>query len=284
MLRADAAALILQLPGSPSDRDVFQSLRAVLISGDMLRWEDVSGWRERFGNRIPLFNLYGPTEVTVIKLFYRIPETRSAESINVPVGRPIHDTHVLLFDENNEPIAPGEIGEIVIVSPWLARGYLNGWEMVDSPFCKIEYQGTRRRAYRTGDLGRWLSDGNLELMGRKDRQVKIRGYRIELNEIENVLSAHPGITDIAAVTTNGSDRDGLAAIVCFFTTQQPGLTEKEVKTFAKERLLPQVLSLTRFLRLDSLPLMANGKVDRLKLESLIATNEDARFRRRSLMP
>jgi amino acid adenylation domain-containing protein len=264
---------ILQLPGSLSDRAVFQSLRAVLISGDMLRWEDVIGWRERFGHEIPLCNLYGPTEVTVIKLFYRIPETRSAGSINVPVGLPIHDTHVLLFDDNNEPVAPGEIGEIVIVSPWLARGYLNGWQMVDSPFCKIQYQGTHRRAYRTGDLGRWLNDGNLELMGRKDRQVKIRGYRIELNEIENVLSVHPGITDIAAVTANGSDRDGLAAIVCFFATQQPELTEKEVKTFAKERLLPQVLSLTRFVRLDSLPLMANGKVDRLKLESLIDTNE-----------
>ena len=265
---------ILQLPGAPSDRDVFRSLRAVLISGDMLRWEDVTGWRERFGSEIALFNLYGPTEVTVIKLFYRIPETRSGESVNVPVGRPIHDTHVLLFDDNDQPIAPGEVGEIVIVSPWLARGYLNGWQMVDNPFCKLEYQGNRRRAYRTGDLGRWLSDGNLELMDRKDRQVKIRGYRIELNEIENVLSAHPGIADIAAVTTNGSDADGLAAIVCFFTTQQPELSEKEVKTFAKERLLPQVLSLTHFRRLDSLPLMANGKIDRLKLKSLIDTNEE----------
>ncbi|HEX6285566.1 MAG TPA: phosphopantetheine-binding protein, partial [Pyrinomonadaceae bacterium] len=102
----------------------------------------------------------------------------------------------------------------------------------------------------------------------------IRGYRIELNEIENVLSAHPGITDIATVTANGSDGDGLAAIVCFFTSQQAGLTEKEVKTFAKECLLPQVLSLTYFRRLDSLPLLANGKVDRLKLQSLINTNKD----------
>ena len=151
---------------------------------------------------------------------------------------------MLLLDENDEPVAPGETGEIVIVSPWLARGYLNRWQMSDSSFCEVEGEGRKRRAYRTGDLGRWLSDGNLELMGRKDRQVKIRGYRIELNEIENVLSAHPGITDIATVTANGSDGDGLAAIVCFFTSQQAGLTEKEVKTFAKERLLPQVLSHT----------------------------------------
>lgn len=260
---------ILQLASSPSDRDLFRSLRALLISGDMLRWEDVSGWRTRFGNEIALFNLYGPTESTVIKLFYPIPETRAAGSVNVPVGRPIADTDVLVLDELNEPNAPGEIGEIVILSEWLARGYLNDARTSDGPFCNIEYEGQQRRAYRTGDLGRWLSDGNLELMGRKDRQVKIRGYRIELNEIESILSGHSGLTDVAVVAKNGSDADGMAVLACFFTTEQREITEREVKSFAKDRLLPQVLSLTRFHRLDALPLMPNGKVDRLKLASLI---------------
>jgi amino acid adenylation domain-containing protein len=265
---------ILQLPTSPLDHESFGSLRAVLISGDMLRWDDVSDWRERFGNDIALFNLYGPTESTVIKLFYPIPETRFSESVNVPVGRPIPDTDVLIVDEKNQPLRPGEIGEIVILSEWLARGYLNGERISDGPFCSFDYQGKRRRAYRTGDLGRWLSDGNVELMGRKDRQVKIRGYRIELNEIESILSAHPGITDVAAVATNGADPDGLAVISCFFTTESSDVTEKEVKSFAKERLLPQVLSLTRFRRTERLPLMANGKVDRLKLQALIYPDDE----------
>src|SRR5204863_7358814 len=123
---------------------------------------------------------------------YPIPEARFSESINVPVGRPIPDTDVLIVDENKQPRSPGEIGEIVILSEWLARGYLNDQRVSDGPFCSFDYQGKRRRAYRTGDLGRWLSDGNVELMGRKDRQVKIRGYRIELSEIESILSAHPG--------------------------------------------------------------------------------------------
>lgn len=262
---------ILQLSGSPADKDVFRFLRALLISGDMLRWEDVTGWRARFGNEIALFNLYGPTESTVIKLFYRIPETKTPESINVPVGRPIPDTEILIVDELDEPNEPGEIGEIVILSEWLARGYLN--DHSNGRFCALEYQGLQRRAYRTGDLGRWLSDGNLELIGRKDRQVKIRGYRIELNEIESILSEHAGITDIAVVT-NASDADGLAVIACFFTTEQTGLTEREVKSFAKDRLLPQVLSLTRFYRVDALPLMPNGKVDRLKLASSIERHEE----------
>jgi amino acid adenylation domain-containing protein len=269
---------MLRLPHFQLDRDDFQSLRAVLISGDMLRWEDVSGWRERFGTDIALFNLYGPTEVTVIKLFYRIPETRFAESINVPVGRPIPGSDVLIVDEDNEPSARGEIGEIVIVSDWLARGYVNDRQNDDGRFGILDFEGARRRAYRTGDLGRWLSDGNLELMGRKDRQVKVRGYRIELNEIESIISTHEAINDVAVIAPNRStdaDADSLAVIACYFTSSQRAVSEKEIRNFAKERLLPQVLSLMRFCRLDKLPLMANGKVDRLQLESLIDAQEEA---------
>lgn len=265
---------ILQLPDSQADRETFASLRSLLISGDMLRWDDVSGWRERFGNEVDLFNLYGPTESTVIKLFYPIPETRALGSVNVPVGRPIDDADVLVVDENDRVCASGEVGQIVILSPWLARGYLNGDRMSSQPFCAVEYKGHQRRAYRSGDTGRWLIDGNLELMGRKDRQVKIRGYRIELNEIESILSEHAAITDVAVVTINGLDEDGLTGIACYFTTEDPNLNAKELRNFAKERMLPQVLSLTRFCQLDKLPLSTNGKVDRQKLASLVGVIED----------
>src|SRR6185295_12880394 len=102
---------ILELP--VCDARAFQSLRSLLISGDMLRWDDVNHWRERFGNSISLFNLYGPTESTVIKLFYPIPEERCPDSVNVPVGRPIEDAAVLILDEQNEACEPGETGEVV---------------------------------------------------------------------------------------------------------------------------------------------------------------------------
>lgn len=265
---------ILQLPSSQADETTFQSLRALLISGDMLRWDDVSGWRDRFGNHVALFNLYGPTESTVIKLFYPIPHTRATGSTNVPVGKPIENADVLIVDENDRVCASGEVGQIVILSPWLARGYLNGDGMSTQPFCTVEHKGHQRRAYRSGDMGRWLMDGNLELVGRKDRQVKIRGYRIELNEIESLLSEHAAITDVAVVTTNGLDKDGLSGIACYFTTEDPKLTAKELRNFAKERLLPPVLSLTRFCQLEKLPLSANGKVDRQKLQSLVEAIED----------
>jgi len=260
---------LLQLP---NDGPALQSMRSVLISGDMLRWDDVSSWRERFGESMALFNLYGPTESTVVKLFYPIPKTKYQESVNVPVGKPIAGAYALVLGDDGEPIGPGETGEIVILSDWLARGYLNGEQMSHRPFCRISYQGRQRRAYRTGDLGRWLSDGNLELVGRKDRQVKIRGYRIELDEIESVLSEYPGIRDVAAVVSNDVDADGLAVIICYFTAGDQEVTEKSVRVFAQERLLPEVLSLIQFSRLNKLPLTVNGKVDRLKLESLFETS------------
>jgi amino acid adenylation domain-containing protein len=261
--------LLRSLLRLPNDGLTLESMRAVLISGDMLRWDDVIGWRERFGDSMSLFNLYGPTESTVVKLFYPIPKTKYPDSVNVPVGKPIPGADVLVLGDNGEPSGPGEIGEIVILSKWLARGYLHGEQMSHRPFCRISYQEKQRRAYRTGDLGRWLADGNLELIGRKDRQVKIRGYRIELNEIESILSEHPGIRDVAAVVpANDVDADNPEGIICYFTAGEPDVTEKKVRVFAQERLLPEVLSLIQFSRLDQLPLTVNGKVDRLKLESL----------------
>jgi acyl-coenzyme A synthetase/AMP-(fatty) acid ligase/acyl carrier protein len=210
-------------------------------------------------------------------LFYPIPETKNPDSTNVPVGLPIPESDVLVLGDDEEPCEPGEIGAVVILSQWLARGYLNGEQVPDPRFCTLEHNGKQRRAYRTGDLGRWLSDGNLELMGRKDRQVKIRGYRIELDEIESILSTHTGLSDISVIelnNTNNNNGDSHAVIACCFTSTEPSVNEKDVRSFAKDRLLPQVLSLTRFRRLDQFPLMPNGKVDRHKLQSLFGPDED----------
>jgi amino acid adenylation domain-containing protein len=268
---------ILQLPDSAVPVGAFDSVRQVLISGDMLRWDDVLGWRQRFGNSMSLFNLYGPTESTVIKLFYQIPEARHEESVNVPVGRPIRGADVLILDDEGEPCAPGQTGEVVILSDWLARGYV-GAQTNGNAFCLIPRDGKQARAYRTGDLGRLLGSGDLELVGRKDRQVKIRGYRIELDEIESVLAEHEGVREVAVLVpdgSDGSDGDAEPVIACYFAAHGPGVTEREVSAYARERLLPQVMSLTRFKRLDELPLSPNGKVDRLKLQSLVVHGEEA---------
>jgi acyl carrier protein len=113
-------------------------------------------------------------------------------------------------------------------------------------------------------------------MGRKDRQVKIRGYRVELDELESIISEHPDLQDVAVVTpasANYTDGDGKASIGCYYTCNGSEITEKQVRDFARDRLLPQVLSLTRFSRLDQMPLTANGKVNRRELAALFAASE-----------
>ena len=266
--------LLLQVTDS-TNGNALRTLRYVLISGDMLRWDDVSGWRTRFGNAMSLFNLYGPTESTVIKLFYPIPETMNKESVNVPVGKPIEEAEVLILDEEDQPCLNGQVGEIVILSEWIARGYLNAEGVRSHSFCHLSHNGAQVRAYKTGDLGRLLSSGDIELVGRKDRQVKIRGYRIELDEIESVLSEHPAVRDVAVILSNKAndgDLDNLPAIICYFTASDQSLGETELRNYAKARMLPQAFSLTQFTRLDQLPLTANGKVNRLELETLYHPN------------
>jgi len=263
---------ILELPDDDLRRRAFQNMRSVLISGEMLRWEDVKTWRERLGSSMSLFDLYGPTESTVIKLFYPIPEARCPGSVNVPVGRPIPGTQVLILDENDRLCDNGEVGEVVIVSDWLAQGYIDR-DATDRSFYQVDQDGESKRAYRTGDIGRWLSSGDLELMGRKDRQVKLRGFRIELDEIESVIAEHHGLRDVAVVTSASIDDDSTALIGCYFTCHGSDITEKQVREFARDRLPPQVLSLTRFSRLEQLPLTANGKVNRRELAALFESSE-----------
>ena len=263
---------ILELPEHDFSDRAFQHLRSVLISGEMLRWEDVKTWRKRFGSSMSLYNLYGPTESTVIKLFYPISETGCPDSVNVPVGQPIPEAQVLILDENDRHCESGEVGEVVIMSDWLAKGYVDR-DATDRSFYQVDQHGESKRAYRTGDLGRWLSSGNLELMGRKDRQVKLRGLRIELDELETVIAEHHGLRDVAVVTSTSIDQDGRALIGCYFTCNGSDISEKQVREFARDRLLPQVLSLTRFSRLDRLPLTANGKVNRRELAALFEASE-----------
>lgn len=258
------------LHASRADDHGLESLRYVLISGDVLRWDDVIAWRNRFGNGTSLFNLYGPTESTIIKLFYRIPQARCGESAWVPIGRPIEGAKLLILDEDDRPCSSGETGEIVILSEWVARGYVNGGGDGDKAFGRCFHEGIWTRVYRTGDLGRMLSDSNVEFVGRRDRQVKVRGYRVELDEIERMVGEHPEVRDIAVVMSGKPDieeKDGPAEIVCYFTAGSLTLTEKELRAYAKDRLLPQVLSMVRVSLLDRLPLSVNGKVDRLALES-----------------
>jgi len=242
-------------------RVVQAGLRDLLVSGDLLRWEDVRAWRRVAGDRPELVNLYGPTESTVIKLFYRIPENQPPDSSSVPVGRPIDDADVLILDERGQRCAAGEIGEIVIQSNWIARGYRGDASERGDAFTTIEAGGVRVRAYRTGDLGRRLANGTVEIAGRRDRQVKVRGHRVELDAVEAALAEAPGVADVAVVVTG---EDDARTIVCFFVAGDDATDAASLREYATARLPPGMVP-GRFVRLPALPLSSNGKVDRLTL-------------------
>ncbi|OUM08507.1 non-ribosomal peptide synthetase [Pseudomonas syringae] len=207
-----------------------------------------------------LLNAYGPTETTTFATACDVRVlAESAES--VPIGRPIGNTRLYVLDAHQRLAPLGAIGELYIGGDGVALGYLNRPELTDEKFIADPFS-TQPGAtmYRTGDLGRWLEDGQLECLGRNDDQVKIRGFRIELGEIVNCLHQLPGIRD--AVVMAREDEPGNVRLVAYFTGQP------EVEAPSPEQMrahvqasLPEYMVPGAFIELTALPLTANGKLD-----------------------
>ncbi|HEV7367535.1 amino acid adenylation domain-containing protein, partial [Arenibaculum sp.] len=229
---------------------------ALMIGGEALVPADVAYWQDRFPG-VRLINHFGPTEATVGCATFEIASpVRGLASI--PIGRPIANTRLYLLDERMEPVPTGVAGEIHIGGAGVARGYLNRPELtaerfVASPFVDGD------RLYKTGDLGRWLPDGNIEFLGRNDFQVKIRGFRIELGEIEARLLEHPGVRE--AVVLAREDQPGEKRLVAYTT----GETDLASLRRHLSSTLPEHMVPAAYVRLDALPLTPNGKLDRKAL-------------------
>jgi len=204
-------------------------------------------------------NLYGPSEDTTYSTVYKIKE-------EVLIGKPIANTQVYILSENLQLIPVGFTGEICLSGAGLAKGYLNKPELTAEKFVPHPFR-PGERLYKTGDLGRWLPDGNIAYAGRKDDQVKIRGYRIEPGEVENTLRAHPAITD--AVVIAKSNRDKEKELVAYYVTNEP----VDVRNYLKERL-PAYTIPAYYIQLDALPLNANGKIDKKQLPDPHALDTD----------
>jgi amino acid adenylation domain-containing protein len=241
--------------------ELFPSLRYVLLSGEPLLPSDVKRWTDVFGDRIPLVNLYGPTETTMIKLFY-ITHPEDAGRRSVPIGQAISGTRAVVVDEAGRPAAEGMIGEIYIRTPYRTLGYYGDPELTDQVFVRNPLsQDPTDIVYRTGDLGRLLEDGNIEFLGRKDQQVKVRGIRVELEEIESVIHA-TGMVQEAAVTSRG-DRLG-NAYLCAYLVLSPGATVEQIREKVAAAL-PEYLVPAAVAVLEKLPRTPTGKIDRKSL-------------------
>jgi len=238
-------------------------LRCVSATGEALKKELVQRW---FAVQpgIKLVNAYGLTETsddTNHEVMDRVPRRE-----RVPLGRPINNVHVYVVDEHLSPAPLGAPGEIVFSGVCVGRGYINDPERTRRAFL-IDPHREGQRLYRSGDYGRWLPEGKLEFLGRRDSQVKISGFRIEIGEIENALLRVPDVREGAVVvTTERADRS--KRLVAFYSGQRP-LDANALRDRLSESL-PKYMVPTAFHWRNSLPLTSNGKIDRKALTALAA--------------
>ncbi|MEW1748941.1 non-ribosomal peptide synthetase [Streptomyces angustmyceticus] len=250
------------------------SLRCVSVTGEALKKELVERWFAA-GPRIRLVNAYGLTETsddTNHEVMDRVPDGE-----RIPLGRPVNNVHLYLVDAHLSPVPLGAPGEIVFSGVCVGRGYVNDPERTRLAFTTDPYR-PGRRLYRSGDYGRWLPDGKLEFLGRRDTQVKIRGFRIETGEIENTLLRVPGIRDGAVVV---SQRAGQGQrLVAFYSGPRP--LEAGALQERLGRSLPAYMVPSAFHWRESLPLTANGKVDKKALAALAEADDTTEDDRRPL--
>ncbi|MEH2205372.1 MAG: non-ribosomal peptide synthetase [Nostoc sp.] len=242
--------------------DALKSLRQLLAGGDVLSVPHVQKFLQTVEN-CQLINGYGPTENTTFTCCHPITAPLQPD-VSIPIGRPIANTQVYILDNNLQSVSIGEVGELYIGGDGLARGYLNRPDLTAEKFISHSFDGNlATRLYKTGDLARYLPDGNIEFLGRIDNQVKIRGFRIELGEIEREIAQHPDVREIIVLARQ--DEAGEKQLTAYIVPHyNSGYTHNKLRGFLQQRL-PNYMVPSVFVMLESLPLTANGKVDRHKL-------------------
>src|SRR5258706_11012508 len=237
------------------------SLKTLITAGEQCTEELVSAWSK---NR-RFFNAYGPTETTVCASIMQCDAEVVSKYSSPPIGTPISNTQIYILDTNFEPTHIGVTGELHIGGAGLARGYLNRPDLTAEKFIPNPFtEEAGERLYKTGDLARYLPDGNIEFLGRMDHQVKIRGFRIECGEIESVLREHSSIQETIVLAKE--DPEGNKSLVSYLVpkTQETKPNTTDLRNYLKDKL-PDYMIPSYFIFLDSLPLTPNGKLDRKAL-------------------
>ncbi len=237
---------------SPS---VFEGLQIVLAGGDKLSPEHITQLKTQYPH-LTIVNGYGPTENTTFSLTHTVQTV----SDNIPIGKPISNSTVYILNAQQQLMPLGATGEICVGGDGLALGYLNQPELTAEKFVPNPLV-PGERMYKTGDLGRWLPDGTVAFMGRRDEQVKVRGYRIELGEIETALQTHPAIEQAVVVAL--TNKQGEKEVVAYVVSKET-LNATALATYLGTSL-PTYMVPAQFVQMESLPLNANGKVDKKAL-------------------
>lgn len=252
------------------------SIRIVVLGGEAVIKSDFESYKKWFSDKCLFINGLGPTESTVTLQNIMSKET-IIENRSVPVGFPVENTHVYIINEDSVEIKSFEIGEIVYQSDYLALGYWKLPEKTQQVF-KINSK-TGKRIYKSGDFGRFLSDGSIEYMGRRDSQIKIRGYRVELEEIESHLNQYKGIKQSIVIASETSETD---IILEAYFTSNDSIDTKHISEYLSIKL-PSYMIPTIFKRIEKFILTPNGKIDRkrvlecveIKPNNCLSNNSDA---------
>ncbi|MDF5723734.1 MAG: amino acid adenylation domain-containing protein [Rhizonema sp. PD37] len=254
------------------------SVRLVIIGGEQVLPEKLKLWRKCVDDRLRshklgkpplLINGYGPSEATVQVTTCKLSELVAENTqLQLPIGRPISNVQTYILDKYLQPVPIGIAGELYIGGVCLARGYFNYPELTAEKFIQNPFQNSRGekedqssnsdRLYKTGDLARYLPDGNIEFLGRSDTQVKIRGFRIELGEIEAILSQHPQVQETTVIVRE--DNPGNKRLVGYIVAKQKPPRTDQLRRFLKQKL-PDYMVPSAFVMLDALPVTVNNKVD-----------------------
>lgn len=239
-----------------------ETLRAVFLGGEAISASRLRNWASS-SHCTEVANVYGVAECSDVSTFHRLRSYDRYVETSVPIGHPIFDTQVYLLDDGLAAVPPGERGEICIAGVGVGKGYVNDPELTAQKFVPDPFTRGAGVLYRTGDIGRALPDGSLELIGRVDHQVKVRGNRIDLGDIETNLRLHPGVREAAVVSRLFGVGD--VRLIAYLVASRDGLRDEDliqsVREFLRHRL-PDYMVPARFFVLGQLPLNPNGKVDR----------------------
>jgi amino acid adenylation domain-containing protein len=257
-------------------KENFPDLKYVFMAGEEIRPSDLKSWYDVFGDRIQLVNLYGATETTMVKTYYKIHKEDVLKN-HIPVGVPMKGSRVILLNQSMNICEPGEVGEIYIRTAYGTYGYYNQPQLNAEKFIRNPFSDNHNDLiYKSGDLGRILEDGNLEFLGREDRQIKIRGNRIETGEIENAITSIPEIDQTYVIVKQGvNDENYLAAYLVISDTLKhkkidiPSFMREELSKSLMDYMIPREYKV-----MDKMPLTSSGKTDYKQLPAIQESEED----------
>lgn len=253
------AAPVLYYSLLEADLQQLRSLKKIILGGEAIDIRQVRKLQQVYP-RVQFYNSYGPSEASDVSVYHLLREN---ESSNIPIGRPVRNTTVYILDSHGKVVPVGVAGEICVGGTGVGLGYLNNEQLSREKFVDTVSFG---RIYKTGDMGRWLPDGNIEFMGRRDHQVKVRGNRVELGEVEVSISRFD--ETIRQVVADVRDVNGEMMLVAYYVAGTP-IDKSSLREYLLRRL-PDYMVPSFFVALEAIPLTPNGKINRKALPAVTA--------------